>query len=151
MDEAIGEFISNLGVKLLEKYQESQISNLFRYAIEKKPELENSIKNVKNSQDIENLFEEITGIIDADAGDGSIEINQAIITAMKCASFNHSNGTIVIDGSTISAFVLVTGGVSGSKGTTTIRGTNLKSKGTEIRIGKNASIKMSGGANIRQN
>jgi len=151
MDEAIGEFISNLGVKLLEKYQESQISNLFRYAIEKKPELENSIKNAKNSQDVENLFEEIIGIIDADAGDGSIEIDKAIITAMKCASFNHSNGTIVIDGSTISASVLVTGGASGSKGTTTIRDTTLKSKNTKIKVPKNGSIKMSGGSSIRQN
>lgn len=149
--EDIGNFISDIAVKILDKYQEAQVQNLFKYAIEKEPSLQDSIPNAKNSQDLESIFRQVSGIIDADAGLGSIEIDSALINALKCASFNHSAGTITIDDSVIQAPRLITGGADGATGTTTISGTNLKSKGTEIRMGKNCSIRISGNARIVQN
>ena len=51
----------------------------------------------------------------------------------------------------ITAPRLVTGGGDGATGTTKISGTKMKSRGTEIDVGENASIEIYGNASIEQN
>ena len=151
MEEELGNFISDVLAKVLDKFEENQIRNAFQIAINRDPSLKESISNVQTTEDLEQIFKQVSGILDVYAGQGSIDIENSLINAIRCASFNHSDGTINIDGSVIQAPRLVTGGADGATGTTTIKGTNLKSKGTEIRMGKNASIRMKGGARIVQN
>ena len=106
---------------------------------------------MKSTKDVEYVFKEATGILNIYAGDGFVKINSALVNAIKSAGFNHAQGTILIDGSIISAPRLVTGGGDGATGTTKITGTKLKSRGTEIDVGGNASIEIHGNASIEQN
>ncbi len=151
MEEFIASIVSGIATKYLSKYSEEAVTRFFDWVLEKKPQLKEQITKAKTPKDVENIFKEAIGVLDANAGTGKIEIDQTIISAIRMAKFNHANGTVTIDNSTISAPRLVTGGDHGAKGSTTIKGTNLKSKGTEIRMGKNASIKITGDAHIDQN
>lgn len=58
---------------------------------------------------------------------------------------------MVLNGTTLSAPVLVTGGHAGATGETIIHGgTEMYSRGTRIHVGKGAQIRISGNAQIRQ-
>ncbi len=96
------------------------------------------------------MFQEAIGIIDAKAGTGKIDIDDTLLNAMRGIRFDHQNGTVQIAGSTITAPLLSTGG-KGSGKTSIKGGTTLKSAGTQIDIGRGASIEISGDAEIRQN
>jgi len=151
MEEFIASIITGIATKYLSKYSEEAVTRFFNWALEKKPQLKELIAKAKTPKDVENIFNEAIGVLDANAGTGTIDIDQAMINAIRMAKFNHADGTITIDDSTIYAPRLVTGGDHGATGTTTIKGTNLKSRGTEIKMGKNASIKIRRNAHIDQN
>lgn len=151
MEEIISSIISGIATKYLSNYSEEAVTRFFNWAIGKKPQLKELLRKTKTHEDVENIFKEAVGILNANAGSGTIDIDQTMINAIRSAKFNHANGTVTIDDSTIYAPKLVTGGDRGATGTTTITGTNLKSRGTEIKMGKKASIKMSGSARIEQN
>lgn len=68
--------------------------------------------------------------------------------ALRGIRFDHENGIVIIQGSTLKAPKLQTGGTG--RGETNISGSNLKSQGTEIKIGKNAKIVIKGNAQIKQ-
>jgi len=77
--------------------------------------------------------------------------HDTLLTAMRGIRFNHAQGTVRIGNTKVSAPVLVTGGQPGATGTTTIDGNiRLKTKGTQINVGGNAQIKITGDANITQ-
>ncbi len=86
---------------------------------------------------------------DDNAGTGSIEIDNAIITAIRSATFNHSDGTVVINGTTIMAPILNIGGFGGASGTTNINAPDLRAKGSSIRGGKRTGIRIKGNAGIK--
>jgi len=151
MEDKIGEIISEIASTYLSKFSLESVSRLFDHLLIRKPEFRETLLNAKTSQDVESIFHEAIGILNVTAESGSITIDNALLSAIRSASFNHAQGTITIAGSTIYAPRLVTGGGYGATGSTTISGTNLKSRGTEIRMGKNASIKYSGNARIEQN
>ena len=147
----VGTVIGEIASKYLENYQIDSVKELFNQLISWKPSFRNTLLNVKTNEDVENVFKEATGILNIYAGTGSVKLNNAIVNAIKSAGFNHADGTITIDGSTISAPRLVTGGGDGATGTTKISGSKLKSRGTEIDVGSNASIEITGNASIEQN
>ena len=121
----------------------------------KRPELEAKAEAATNSGNVsaaEKVFKEAIGFIIAEADDGTLEIDRATLKALKVIQFDHQNGKILIGSTSISSKVLITGGSKGATGTTTIGGnTNLKSAGTEIKVGQDALIKMTGNAKITQN
>ena len=127
------------------------VKHFFTSAIAVKPELEDQIKAAKTSADVEAIFKEAVGVIDAYAGQGSITIDGGLLEAMRGIRFDHAHGTVNIAGSTIKSKVLVTGGSAGSTGQTVIGGnTSMKSDGTSIELGEGCSIKMGGGSSITQ-
>lgn len=126
----------------------------FSHVAEIRPDLQRraqAAEAAKNGVEIEKVFQEALGVIDASAEDGSIEIDGAALTALKGIRFDHAQGQVSIFGSAISAPVLVTGGQTGATGSTEIgSNTSLKSQGTEIKVGTGCKITMSGEANIKQ-
>ena len=151
MEEIVRQIVEDIASKYLENYPIESVTKLFDSLINLKTSFKESLLKTSTPQDVENLFHEASGILSVYAGTGSVSIDNALISAIKTAAFDHAHGTVVIDDSVVSAPKLVTGGGDGATGTTTIRGSTLKSSGTSIRMGKNASIRMSGGASITQN
>jgi len=151
MSEELGTIIGDIASKYLESYQIDSVKEFFNQLISWKPSFKNTLLNVKTNEDVENVFKEATGILNVYAGTGSVKLNNALVNAITSAGFNHADGTITIDGSIISAPRLVTGGGDGASGNTKISGSKLKSKGTEIDVGSNASIEIHGNASIEQN
>ncbi len=150
-EEELGTIIGELGSKILEKYEIETVHDLFDHLIKWKPSFKDLLLNAKTEEDVETIFKEATGILNVHAGDGFVKINSALVSAITSAGFNHAQGTITIDGSVITAPRLVTGGGDGATGTTKISGTKMKSRGTEIDVGENASIEIYGNASIEQN
>lgn len=151
MEDKIGEVISEIASTYLSKFSSESVNRFFDYVLIKKPDFRETLLNAKTSHDVEAIFNDAIGILNVTAESGSITIDNALINAIRSASFNHAQGTVTIAESTIYAPRLVTGGGYGATGTTTISGTNLKSRGTEIKMGKNTSIRFSGNARIEQN
>jgi hypothetical protein len=150
MDPIITQIITSLATSYFAQFTAPIVEKFFRTAFKLKPDLENRLRSVQTTKDIEHIFREAVGVIDAHAGVGSIEVDSTLLEAIRGIRFNHANGLVTISGSTISAPVLVTGGGVGAKGQTNISGTELTSKGTSIKVGKNASIKITGNAKIIQ-
>ena len=127
---------------------------VFSLVRNKRPDLvarAEAAQHAQNTRDIEQVFREAVGVIDAAAGSGEIQIDQATLVALKGIRFDHKDGQVGISGTSLRAPILVTGGGSGASGQTVVGGdTSLKSQGTEISVGKGASITMTGGARIKQ-
>ncbi|PHR22506.1 MAG: hypothetical protein COA36_17755 [Desulfotalea sp.] len=136
---------------ILANFATDAVKHFFISTISVKPELENKIKAAKTSTDIEAIFKEAVGVIDAYADQGNITIDGGLLKALRGIRFDHAHGTVNIAGTTIKSEVLVTGGSAGSSGKTVIGGnTSMKSQGTSIERGEGCSITMTGGANITQ-
>lgn len=142
--------LGGLGASYLANFTTPAIQSFFGKVFQIKPELEDSFKKASTPQDIEQIFRDAVGVIDAAAGQGQLDIDGAILEAIRGIRFDHQNGTVNILGTTMKADVLVTGGSFGSTGETTIQQTEMKSKGTQITVSGNAQIKISGNASIKQ-
>lgn len=149
MDPITVGIVTSLATNYFTHFTAPVVERFFDEAFRRKPSLEGDLKRATSTQDFERVFREAIGVIDAAAGTGSINVDSAFFSAVRGIRFDHQNGTVVIHGSVISAPILQTGG-GGSLGSTEISTSVLKSAGTEIRIGQGASIKMTGGASIRQ-
>jgi hypothetical protein len=150
MDPITVQIITSLATSYFVQFTAPTVEKFFRTVFKLKPSLENRLRSARTTKDIEHVFREAVGVIDANAGIGSIEVDSSLLEAIRGIRFNHANGVVTIMGSTITAPVLVTGGEEEAKGQTDISGTELKSKGTSIKVGKNASIKMKGNGKIIQ-
>lgn len=143
--------ITNIGVNYFTQFTAPIIQKAFKFVLHLKPELKNNLNSIQNTKNVEDLFREMIGVIDAQAGKGTIDIDSAFIEALKGIRFNHASGTVTINGTTISAPVIKTGGGAGGVGRTIISETELKTDKTSIKVkGKRSSIKISGDANITQ-
>lgn len=130
------------------------LKRAFDYVVKIRPDLAkkaHTAESTKNINDLENVFREAVGVIVAEANNGTIHIDQTIITALNGVKFDHQHGTITIGNTTVSALILVTGGSTGATGTTNINeNTSLRSKGTSIEVGKGCGITITGNAHIKQ-
>lgn len=116
-----------------------------------RPDLIDKVEQAAQSGDDAALREAIVGAIEVAAATGHVEIQGALLSAIKQATFDHQQGTIFIGGTNIHAPTLVTGGGAGATGETVISGgTVLSSAGTSVNIGHGASIRMTGGASMKQ-
>ena len=149
MEDVITDIIKEIGEKYFPNFSIDSVLDTFRGLLKLKPELESLIRGARTPQDVEQIFEEISGIIEVDAGTGSIDIDNAIITAIRNATFNHSDGTVTINDSKIMAPILRIGGFDGASGTTNINAPDLRAKGSAIKGGKRTSIRIKGNAGIR--
>lgn len=136
---------------IVANYGTDFISSIFKSAVELDPELQESLDNAQSLTDIENIFSRAVGVIDANAADGDISVDGALLEAAKGIRFDHANGTVNIGNTSIKSEVLVTGGGTNATGETQItENTVMSSKGISISLGKGCSITMTGGASIRQ-
>ena len=116
-----------------------------------RPDLIDAVENAAKAKDDNALRNALSGAIEVAAATGHVEIEGALLSALREAKFDHQQGTIVIGSTRVSAPILVTGGGAGATGKTIIDGnTVLDSSGTSIKVGKGASIIMTGGASIKQ-
>lgn len=141
--------IASLAINYFTQYTHETLKNIFQTAFNLNPSLETELNEAKNKEDIEEVFNKAIGIIEINAKDGKIKINENVINAVTEIRLNHQNGYINLSNSNIFAPVLTTGG--NGIGTTEITESILKSNGTEIFMGKGASIVLSGNAEIIQN
>ncbi|SMO58325.1 hypothetical protein SAMN06265173_106128 [Thalassovita litoralis] len=133
----------------LTNYTVSKVMDAVR---KEKPELEAKAEQAVASGNVGELPDLAAGALEVAAASGTVEIRSAAIEAVRSAVFDHQHGHITIGGSRVYAPTLQTGGSHGATGQTSItENTSLKSAGTEIKIGKGASIRITGNANIRQN
>ncbi len=151
MDPITTSIITGIASGMLANFSTDAVKHFFTAAFSVKPELEEKLKLANTSSDIEAIFREATGVIDAVAGAGNITIDGALLEAMRGIRFDHAHGTVNIAGTTIKSQVLVTGGSASATGKTVIGGnTEMKSQGTSIQLGEGCSIVMTGGASIKQ-
>ncbi len=150
MDPVTLNIVQSLATGYFTHFSAKAVEALFSKVFQRKPELETQLRAAQSTLDIEAVFKEAVGVIDAQAGEGTIRVDDALLEAIRGIRFNHQAGQVTITDSTISAPVLVTGGSQGATGQTEVTGNfELKSKGTSIR-GKNASIEITGNAQIKQ-
>lgn len=124
------------------------IQNFFAKVFQIKPSLEADLKNAKTSHDFEKVFKDAVGVIDGQAGIGSIQVDHSFLLALRGIRFDHQNGLVTIFRSKLEAPILQTGGTG--SGETKITDSTLKSQGTEIKIGNLAQIRVTGNAQVRQ-
>ncbi|MEO8926177.1 MAG: hypothetical protein ABI306_03345 [Caulobacteraceae bacterium] len=116
-----------------------------------RPDLIEKAERAAAAGDDNELRNALAGALDVAAASGHVQIDNALITAARQATFDHQHGTVSIGGTTVTAPILVTGGGSSASGETKIGGgTKLKSQGTSIDIGHGASIQITGNASIKQ-
>ena len=151
MDPTITQIIASIATGYFVHFSAQKVEEFFNTVFRFKPDLESRLRSAQTTKDIEDIFREAVGVIDANAGEGTIEVDGALLEAIRGIRFDHAFGRVTVSGATISAPVLVTGGGTGATGETNIKGgTELKSKGTSIKIVKNASIKMTRNGQIKQ-
>lgn len=151
MDQYTLGLVTAIGVNYFTQFSALVVEGFFRKAFQLKPSLEEKFENAKTTQDLDNFFKEALGVIDLNAGTDSIQIDNAFLEALRGIRFDHANGNVTIAGTTVSSSVLFTGGRQGATGTTFIGGnTEMKTKGTSIKVGQNCSIKITGNASITQ-
>lgn len=149
--DAITSFLTGIASGVATNFATDAIKQFFSAAVELNPGIADEMEAATSNQDVERIFNESIGVIDAHAGDGSIDVDGSLLTALRGIRFDHAQGLVYIGNSVVQAPVLETGGGSGATGQTTVGGnTNLKSQGTEIRVGKGAAIKITGNAKIKQ-
>lgn len=123
----------------------------YQAVLSKRPDLIEAAESAAEAGDDQGLRTALTGAFEVLAGAGEVSIDGAVIEALRQATFDHQQGTVVIAGTQISAPVLVTGGGSGAKGKTVIGGgTSLSSAGTKATLTGSASITLTGNAQIKQ-
>ena len=127
------------------------VESLFKKVFQRAPALEKRLQSARTTHDVEAIFRESIGVIDAHAADGSINIDGALLNAMRGMRFDHANGTVTVSGSVLSAPVLVTGGQPRATGATIIKGSSMRSARTSIEMNEHSSIKMTGASRIIQN
>lgn len=148
MDPIISSILTSVATGYFVNFSTSMVKTVFKKIIDIEPSFSRDLLNAKTSIDFEKVFSKTVGIIDALAGRGTIEVDSSFLSALRGIRFNHQDGTVEIEGSVITAPIISTGGKG--KGTTRITDTSLKSRGTKIDVNKNASIKISGDAEIQQ-
>ena len=151
MDIFTVQILTSLATSYFTAFTSDAVKQLFATAFRLKPSLEKELQAATTSEALDRVFAEATAVIDANAASGSIDIDGALLEAIRGIRFDHAQGRVTISNSTLAARILITGGSAGSSGQTVIGGqTELKSQGTSIKIGTGASIKITGDANIRQ-
>ncbi len=150
MDPLTTTIITGLATNYFSHFTAPVVQNFFETVFRRTPSLADDLKHAQSSYDFERIFREAVGVIDAGAADGTISIDTALLSALRGIRFDHQRGLVTILGSTLSASVLQTGGTAASTGQTVVSDSVLKSQGTAIHVGKGASIKITGGASVRQ-
>lgn len=141
--------LAELATKYFANFTIQVIQKFFAHVFKHKPELRDKLVAASTPQEVEAVFREVVGVIDAQAGQGSIDVDGAFLNALRGIRFDHNSGTVTIQGTTMQAPILQTGG-SGSGTTHISEGSDLKTDGTRISVGKGGSIRMSGNAKITQ-
>jgi hypothetical protein len=91
----------------------------------------------------------LAGLLEVQAGDGSVEIDGVIVDALRSATFDHQTGKIEFKGTQVSAPYIKTGGSGAGK--TTISNSELATKGTSVKVtGAANKITMTGNASMKQ-
>jgi len=151
MDDFTAQLLLSLGSNYFTTFTADSIKQFFSTAFSFKPQLEKELKNATSSKDFEKVFADAVGVIDANAKTGVINVNGALLEALRGIRFDHAHGTVTIAGSVVRSDFLKTGGSSGATGKTTIgSNTSLQSRGTSIDIGNGCSIEIIGDAGIEQ-
>lgn len=149
MDANVLNFLINFGAGVGANLSSATITTAAQKIFGARPDIERRLSQSSSPADFQAALGELAGVLEAFARTGAISINDAFISALRSAHFDHQSGTVTIGNTRVSAPVLQTGG-SGS-GQTVIGGnTELRSAGTSIQIGHGASIVITGNAGIRQ-
>lgn len=150
MDANVLNFLISFAAGVGANLTTAAASAAFQKVLGTRPDLERRLAQPSSPADLEGALAEVSGVLEALAGSGSIAIDGALITALRSARFDHQNGRIRIGNATVAAPILQTGGTG--IGQTVIGGnTELRSSGTSIQIGQGASIVITGNAGIKQN
>jgi hypothetical protein len=151
MDSVTISILTGLATNYFTGFTLPVIQGFFQKAINLEPSLEDDIRQARTPSDFEKVFQDAVGVIDAAAGSGSIDIDSAFLTAIRGIRFDHQHGTVTIQGTTMKAPIIKTGGAGGSTGVTELGAdTSLQSGGTSIEIGNGCGITISGDASIEQ-
>lgn len=151
MDPITTSIVTGIASGILANFSTDGVKHFFTSVFSVKPELEKKLKSASTSSDVEEIFREAVGVIDAVVDTGNIKIDGGLLEAIRGIRFDHAHGTVNIAGTTIKSQVLVTGGSASATGKTVIGGnTEMKSQGTSIQLGEGCSIVMTGGSTIKQ-
>src|SRR3989344_6474614 len=134
MDLLTSQILISLAANYFTSFTAPVVEKFFKKVFQMKPELEKELQNANTSEEFEKVFKEAVGIIDAQAGQGSIEVDNSFLEAIRGIRFDHQDGSVSIDKSRIKAPILETGGTGRCQ--TQITESVLKSKGTQVSDGK---------------
>ena len=151
MDQIITSIVTEIASGIPANFSTDEVKHFFGTLFSMQPELEDKLKVATTSVDLESIFHEAVGIIDAHADHGSINIDGELLEALRGIHFDYAHGAVNIVGATLKFQVLVTGGSAGSTSQTIIgENTQLNSQGTSIQVDEGCSIVLTGGASIKQ-
>jgi hypothetical protein len=150
MDPLTLSILASLGTSYLANLTTPTIQSFFSEAFRQKPELEARVLALPSgtATDVEALFKDAVGVIDAAAGTGTITVDCGVLEAVRAVRFDHQQGTVLLDGSWVQAPVLQTGGTG--TGQTSVINTTMRSAGTAMRVTGDAKITITGNAKITQ-
>lgn len=134
----VANYLSNFSYPIVEKF--------FKKVFQIKPDLEQKFKGAKSNQEFGEVLKEAVGVIEANAGTGSIDVDNSLLLALKHINFDHQNGSVSIKDSALRAPTIQVGGIGNGK--TTITNPNLRANGSGIFGGNNTGIVIEGNAGI---
>ncbi len=134
-------FATGVAGSIFTDFATDKIKSLFQTAARLNPSLEPDMRAASTTQDVERIFRDVIGIIDARAGDVEIEVDEALLSALRGIRFDHAGGEIHIADATVQASVLVMGGQAGVAGKDTIDvKAPLKNGRVDIEVGQDAEM-----------
>jgi len=141
--DPVSVFVTGVAGNIFTDFATDEIESLFQTAARLNPSLEPDMRAASTTQDVERIFRDVIGIIDARVGDVEIEVDEALLSALRGIRFDHAGGEIHIADATVKASVLVMGGQAGYAGKDTIDiKAPLKNGRVEIDVGQGAQMEM---------
>lgn len=95
MDPITISIITSLATSYFSHCTAPQLQSFFEKVFRKRPLLEQDLRSANSTLDIEKVLSEALGIVEATADDGSIEIENGLIKAVRAIRFDHENGAVI--------------------------------------------------------
>lgn len=139
-------YAANIGARLTA----AACSKVMNTVYGRRPDLKPRLNSPTSPADLAGALQELGGVFELLAGEGTIEIDGPIITAIRAARFDHQNGSIVMGNLRVKA-AIVQGGGSGPGQTVVGENSVFESQGTKMIIGKGCTMIVTGNAKWIQN
>lgn len=140
----------SLGCNYFTSFTTPFIIENFQRIFARHPALESELKKAQDPSALKDFLQHCAGVIEADGGTGSIDIDRSFLEALRAIRFDHQDGHVGISNSWVVSSQVELGGNPTATGQTDIGGnTRLRGGRAGIDIGAGGGMKITGDAKLK--